>query len=61
MEHEPSIFEQRDEAAEALSLERARADYAAGRYHDHATVSAWLRTWGTPNRKSFREWLKSSG
>ncbi len=35
----------------------ALADVAAGRCYDHATVSRWLMTWGTPDRKPFREWF----
>lgn len=61
MEHEPGIFDERNLEAEDASIARARADIAAGRVHDHATVSAWLMTWGKPGRKPFREWLKSSG
>lgn len=59
MKHEPGIFEKRDEAAEAASIARARADIAAGRYVDHATMSEWLRTWGKPDRKPFREWYRA--
>lgn len=61
MKHEPGIFEQDDEEAIAASDTRARADYAAGRYHSHAIVGRWLKTWGTPDFKPFFEWLKSSG
>lgn len=58
MKHAPGIFEQHDPEAEAASDARAEADFAAGRYIDHATVSEWLRTWGSADRKPFREWLK---
>lgn len=58
MKHEPGIFEQQDAEALAASDARAEADFAAGRYVDHATVSEWLRTWGRSDRKPFREWLK---
>lgn len=61
MKHEREIFEEPDPAAIAASDARARADLAAGRYYDHETVGRWLKTWGTPDRKPFREWLKSSG
>jgi predicted transcriptional regulator len=57
MEHEPGIFEQRDLEAEAASIARARADIAAGRVHSHAVVKEWLLTWGTSERRPFREWL----
>ena len=40
---------------------RAEADIAAGRFYPHSVVARWLKTWGTPDRKSFDEWLKSSG
>lgn len=36
---------------------RAMADFAAGRCHDHAVVGRWLKTWGQPDQKPFREWL----
>lgn len=51
------VFEPVDEEAE---LTRARADIEAGRFHDHAIVAEWLKTWGTPERKSFHEWLKQA-
>ena len=37
--------------------ERAMADLAAGRVYPHALVSRWLKTWGQPDRKPFKEWL----
>jgi predicted transcriptional regulator len=46
---EPSIFEQIDDSAEARALEQAEADVAAGRVVSHGAVTAWLRSWGTPN------------
>ena len=46
-------FEDVDSESEA----RALADFEAGRYHDHAIVSQWLKTWGTPGYKPFGEWL----
>lgn len=61
MQHEPDIFGRRDLEAESASVARARVDYAAGRYWDHAIVSRWLLTWGKPHYKPFKEWLKSSG
>ena len=57
MKHEPGIFEQPDPDVEAAAIARARADIAAGRYHDHAVVAEWLKTWGQPGRLPFREWL----
>jgi predicted transcriptional regulator len=56
-----NIFEEPDQAAIAASDARARADLAAGRYYDHATVARWLKTWGAPQQKPFHEWLNSSG
>ncbi|MEG3087894.1 hypothetical protein [Sphingomonas sp. PB4P5] len=46
--------------AEILAADaRARADFAAGRYHDHAVVAEWLKTWGRPGRLPFKEWLNA--
>lgn len=45
------------EADLAASIARARADVEAGRVYDHAVVARWLKTWGTPDRKPFHEWL----
>lgn len=33
------------------------ADIAAGRVYDHAVVAEWLKTWGTSDRRSFKDWL----
>lgn len=57
VKHEPGIFEQPNPEAEDASIARARADIAAGRYHDQAIVHEWLETWGQPGRLPFREWL----
>lgn len=57
MKHEPGIFEERDSAAEAAAIARARADVAAGRVQSHEIVRQWLMTWGKPGRLPFREWL----
>ncbi|MGJ3647496.1 antitoxin [Sphingomonas sp. GlSt437] len=61
MKAEPGIFEQDDEAAIAASDARALAHIAAGRVWPHAIVAEWLKTWGTPDRKPFHEWLASRG
>ncbi|MBF0354495.1 MAG: hypothetical protein HQL43_04580 [Alphaproteobacteria bacterium] len=37
--------------AEWKAIEQGRADFAAGRYVDHETVVAWLKTWGTQPRQ----------
>lgn len=59
MKHEPAIFEQPDPEAEAASVERARADIAAGRVIANADVIKWLKTWGTPDEKPApREWFQ---
>ncbi|MFN3433510.1 MAG: hypothetical protein ACK4ZY_03850 [Sphingomonas sp.] len=42
-----------DDTDEAAAL----ADYAAGRYQSHATVSAWLATCEKHGHRSFRTWL----
>lgn len=57
VKHEPGVFDYRDVDAEELAVARARADAAAGRVYDHVVVREWLKTWGTPDRKPFREWL----
>ena len=57
VKHDPGIFDTRDAEAEDSAIARARADAAAGRGHNHSVVSEWLKTWGTPDRKPFREWL----
>jgi hypothetical protein len=36
---------------------RALADLEAGRVYPHAIVGEWLKTWGKPGRKPFKEWL----
>ncbi|MBF0168460.1 MAG: hypothetical protein HQL45_12595 [Alphaproteobacteria bacterium] len=33
--------------AEWKAIEQGRADFAEGRYIDHETMSAWLKSWGT--------------
>lgn len=48
MEHEPGIFEQRDEAAELAADERARADFKAGRFVSHEKMAEWLKTGAPP-------------
>lgn len=57
MKHEPGIFEEYDEEAIAAADARARADMAAGRCYPHELVGEWLRTWGTPECRPFKEWL----
>ena len=58
--HDPRfahLFEPWDEEA---AIARGRADAAAGRVYDHEIVGRWLKTWGTPDRKPFHEWLAQS-
>jgi predicted transcriptional regulator len=39
--------------AEVKAIEQGRADFAAGRYVDHETMSEWLKSWRTdPKRPS---------
>ena len=38
-------------------IERARAGLASNAGVEHTVVSAWLRTWGTPDRRPFKDWL----
>jgi hypothetical protein len=42
---------------DAMMIDRAREMLAAGIGVEHAVVSEWLLTWGTPGRKPFKEWL----
>lgn len=59
MNIERGIFEEIDPEAEAASIARARADIAAGRVISHKNMVAWLKTWGTEDRKPLpREWLR---
>lgn len=59
MKVEHGLFLQRDPEAEAASIARARADVAAGRVVDHATMTEWLKTWGTENERPMpSEWFK---
>jgi hypothetical protein len=61
VKHEPGIFEDPDPETEAAADARADADWAAGRYYENDVVVRWLKTWGKPDFKPFREWLESSG
>jgi predicted transcriptional regulator len=47
MKHEPPIFEDIDEAAEASADARAEEDIRAGRVISHEAVSQWLDSWGS--------------
>lgn len=53
----PGIPSTEEEVAAADA--RALEDIAAGRVHDHAVVAEWLKTWGTPDQRSFKEWLNT--
>lgn len=57
MKHEPGPFKQDEEPPLAELIEQARTDYAADLGVDHAVVSIWLRTWGSPDCRPFEEWL----
>ncbi|MBB3691546.1 antitoxin [Sphingomonas sp. BK580] len=59
MAHWHGISDQEDDAAEAESIARARADIAAGRVYPHAVVAEWIETWDKPGRATFKEWLAS--
>lgn len=47
MSHEKSLFDDRDERAEAAADARAEADVVAGRLISHDAVKTWLRSWGS--------------
>ena len=49
MKHEPAIFDDVDEAAEAAADARAEEDIKAGRVVTHEAVKRWLKSWGGPN------------
>lgn len=49
LDDDEDIFDTPDEEADEAAMREAEADYAAGRYVSHEEVSAWLRTWGTPD------------
>lgn len=57
MKHEPAISTRRDPTPMVEAIAQARLDYESGRGVLHAVVSEWLETWGTPDRKPFKEWL----
>ena len=59
MKHEPDIAAKRDPMPMAEAIAKARVDFESGRGVTHAVVSQWLMTWGTPERKPFKEWLYS--
>ena len=57
-----TLFAEIDEEVDARLIAEAEADFAAGRCVPHEEVSAWLKTWGTPDFKPMpRSWPKSSG
>lgn len=52
MSHEKSLFDDRDDGAEAAADARAEADVRAGRLIGHDAVKNWLRSWGSsPSRR----------
>ena len=56
---EPSIFEDIDEVEDARRYAEALADIEAGRLIPNAEVTAWLKTWGTPDEQPAPEhWFK---
>ncbi|KQN24952.1 hypothetical protein ASE86_01345 [Sphingomonas sp. Leaf33] len=55
MKHDPAIAPGPD--TDAAEIVKAKADLAAGIGVSHAVVSRWLMTWGTDDRRPFREWL----
>ncbi len=59
MAHRHGISDQDDNAAEAVSIARARADVAAGRVYPHTVVAEWMESWDKPGRTTFKQWLAS--
>lgn len=57
MKHEPINPDPDGRQVDAAMIEQARAELAAGTGVEHAVVGEWLKTWGKPGRKPFREWL----
>lgn len=50
LEHEPSIFDEVDQAAEDAADAEAVADLDAGRTISWEAVKRWLESWGTDNK-----------
>ena len=50
VDSEPSIFDNMDEAAEAAADAMAVAEIEHGQFVSHEEVTAWLQSWGTPNK-----------
>jgi predicted transcriptional regulator len=48
---DPAIFDQIDPEAEAAADAEAEADVRSGRVISHEAVKAWLRSWGTANKR----------
>jgi len=57
MKHEPGIFEERHPDVEAERIARARSSVNDGRFHDHAVVREWFKTFGSDHFRPFRDWL----
>ena len=57
MKHETITVPPSERKVDVATIERAREMLAAGIGVEHTVVSAWLRTWGTADRRSFHEWL----
>lgn len=49
MDHEPSIFDEVDEAAVDAAVAEGLADLEAGRTISHEAMERWLLSWGTDN------------
>ncbi len=50
LSREPVPFDETDTEAEAAADAEAEADVRAGRLIRHEAISAWLASWGTPDR-----------
>ena len=57
MKHEPISPDPFEDRVDAEMIMLARAELAAGIGVEHAVVGEWLKTWGSPDRKPFKEWL----
>ena len=57
MKHDVDLHAPRDGEPLEAAFARARASYAAGTGVEHRVVSLWLKTWGDPDYRPFKEWL----
>ncbi len=57
MKHDIDLHAADDEEPLEEAFTRTRISFAARTGVEHRIVSIWLRTWGKPDFRPFREWL----